>query len=361
MPPKIVFPKPLRVLPPLVLAVLLAHALLLGLLPLGVGDGWRGGVKPALQVRQIAVPAPPTAAAMPEVPAPPLPAVPVPAPLPAPAASQPEARVVEPAPTEPVVAAVAPAASAPEAEPETARDTAPVAAQAQPAASSGDAGGQPLPVYATRLPPPVLLRYELRRGALAGAGELAWRPDEGRYALTMEGTAFSINVLNWRSEGGFDAAGIAPERFVDRRRSRDVRAANFQRDKGVITFSGPQLEFPLLPGAQDRLSWMLQLPAIVAAEPAKYGPGAQISLFVVGARGDADVWTFTVEASEALELPAGRVEAALRLRREPRKPYDTLGEIWLDPARSFLPVRVRLSVPQADESTEFLLREMQPL
>lgn len=355
MPSKLALPKPLRVLPPLVLAVLLAHALLLGLLPLGVGGGWSGGVRPALQVRQIERPVAPPAPPAADTPAPrPLPpaapvaaAVPEAAVPPAPAAS-----AAEPVPVTPVVVTAA--------APEPAASVADAAAP-PPAPAASAAGGQPLPVYATRMPAPVLLRYELRRGALAGSGELAWRPADGRYLLTMEGTAFSINVLNWRSEGGFDAAGIAPERFVDRRRGRDVRAANFQRDKGLITFSGPQVEFPLLPGAQDRLSWMLQLPAIVAAEPAQYGPGARISLFVAGARGDADVWTFAVEGSEALDLPSGRVEAALRLRREPRKPYDTLGEIWLDPARSFLPVRVRLSVPQTDDSSEFLLRELQPL
>ncbi len=47
-----------------------------------------------------------------------------------------------------------------------------------------------------------------------------------------------------------------------------------------------------MPGTQDRLSWMLQLAAIVEAAPERHGPGARVSMFVVGARGDADVWTF---------------------------------------------------------------------
>lgn len=354
MPSDKVLPKPLRVLPPLVLAVLLAHALLLGLLPLGVGDGWRGGVKPALQVRQIA--AAPVPVPAPEAEPPPPTPAPVAETLPPVLAAPPAAASAAEAQTVPAAVAVAAAVA-----PASAPEPVPAAVAAPAAAASSDAGGQPLPVYATRMPAAVRLRYDLKRGALAGTGELAWLPADGRYTLTLEGSAFSINVLNWRSEGGFDAAGIAPDRFVDRRRGRDVRAANFQRDKGLITFSGPQIEYPLLPGAQDRLSWMLQLAAIVEAAPLKYGPGAHISLFVAGARGDGDVWTFTVEASEALDLPAGRVADALRLRREPRKPYDTLGEVWLDPARAHLPVRVRLSVPQADESVEFLLREAQPL
>lgn len=353
---------PWRVLLPLLGAVLLAHALLLGLLPVGVGDGWRGGVQPRVQVRQIAtVPAPAVPAAVPvsepaETPSAEPPAPPLPLPPPTPVAAAPEA---EPAASAPLVAQAAPAAAS-----EAAPSPAASAAASAPPAADPDAGGQALPVYATRLPAPVLLRYTLQRGALQGSGELAWRPADGRYTLSMEGTAFSIKVLDWRSEGGIDSAGIAPERFVDRRRSRDVRAANFQRsgeNAGRITFSGPQVSYPLHPGSQDRLSWMLQLSAIVEADAAAFVPGRQVHLFVVGARGDADVWTFTVEGRETLDLPAGRTADTLRLRREPRKPYDTLGEIWLDPARSHLPVRVLLTVPQSGDSTEFLLASARPL
>jgi hypothetical protein len=357
------------VLLPLLGMVLLAHALLLGLLPVGVGDGWRGGAQPRVQVRQIAAAPAPVAVPAPAgpvmtEPVPPLPPPPLPAPAAAPvAAPEPAPPASAPAPvaaSAPVVAQAAPA-SAPAAasQPQAAAS----AADADPDADA-DAGGQRLPVYATRLPAPVLLRYDLQRGALQGSGELAWRPADGRYTLSMEGTAFSIKVLDWRSEGGIDSAGIAPERFVDRRRSRDVRAANFQRsgaDAGRITFSGPQVSYPLYPGSQDRLSWMLQLAAIVEADAAAFVPGRQVHLFVVGARGDADVWTFTVEGRETLDLPAGRTADTLRLRREPRKPYDTLGEIWLDPARSHLPVRVRLSVPQSGDSTEFQLTSARPL
>jgi hypothetical protein len=227
-----------------------------------------------------------------------------------------------------------------------------------PAPPSPPSGDVSLPVFPTRMPPPVLLRYELRRGALSGTGELTWRPAEGRYQMTMEGTVFGVNAIGWVSQGRLDAHGIAPERFVDRRRGRDAKAANFQRDKGLITYSGVPAVYGLVPGAQDRLSFMLQLSAIIDAAPAKFGAGAQIPLFVTGARGDADVWTFTVESVDAINVPAGRVPGALHLRREPRKPYDTRAELWLDPARSHLPMRVRLSSAERDEVTDFLLREM---
>ena len=45
-------------------------------------------------------------------------------------------------------------------------------------------------------------------------------------------------------------------------------------------------------------------------------------------------------AARRCELPAGEVPQALHLQREPTRPYDTRVEVWLDPARQHLPVRV---------------------
>jgi len=67
-----------------------------------------------------------------------------------------------------------------------------------------------------------------------------------------------------------------------------------------------------------------------------------VTLFVAGTRGDAEPWRIEVLGHAALELPAGAVARALQLqlRREPTRPYDTRVEVWLDPARQHLPVRV---------------------
>jgi len=56
--------------------------------------------------------------------------------------------------------------------------------------------------------------------------------------------------------------------------------------------------------------------------------------------------------AEPLALPAGPVSAALRLVREPARPYDQRIEVWLDPARAHLPVQVRLqTVPGPQDAT----------
>jgi hypothetical protein len=234
------------------------------------------------------------------------------------------------------------------------------AAEAAPAPSAAPlpAGGlgDPPPTYATRVPPAATLRYELRRGLLTGQGDLKWRPAGAGYELTIEGTAFGLPLLTWISQGGFDAAGLAPQRFVDRRRNREGRAANFQRDRGLISFSSSPVELPLLAGAQDRLSWMVQLAAVVDAAPERYRAGDKVAMVVAGARGDVDVWTFAVTGREAVDVVGQRIDGTLALRRAPRKAYDTQVEVWLDPGRHHLPVRMKLSTAGGDDSLEFVLR-----
>lgn len=336
--------------------MLAAHAWLLAGLPLGVGDGPLAGRVQPINVRRIVLPAPAppqpprevissrAAAAPPSLP-PPASVEPAEPPPPGPEARPLPESAPEPAAiaSEPDFAAsavaVADAASAPEGE----------------ATPPPPTGGE-VPVYATRMPAAATLNYDLRRGAIGGQGTLEWRPGPAGYEMSIEGQVFGISVLSWRSRGGFDAAGLAPQRFVDSRRGRDVRAANFQREAGKITFSGTEIEYPLVGGAQDRLSWMLQLAAVLEADPARRAAGEKISMFVAGARGDGDVWTFSVVGEEELRLPGLLVPRALALRREPRKPFDTQVEVWLDPARQHLPARLRLTQLPGGDSTEFILR-----
>lgn len=366
--------------PPLLAAlllVLLVHAGLLAGLPAGVPSITERAT--AVQVRQIVLKAAPPAA-----PRPPRVAAPNRDPTTgqrAPQAANAPLAAAAPAPRDEAVHAEAPAEPAdraerapavqaesdPAAHAETAASPEPAASAsalalvasggvAASAAAPAPVAGELPPVYRTRLPPAATLHYELRRGMVTGEGELQWRPGPDGYELQIEGRAFGMALLGWASRGGVDAAGLAPQRFVDRRRGRDLRAANFQRDKGLVSWSTTTAELPLLAGAQDRLSWMLQIAAIAEADATQVQPGARVAMQVVGARGDADLWTFAVLAREALDLPAGRVDGALHLRREPRKPFDTVVDVWLDPARTHLPVRLRLATAGGDDAMEFRLK-----
>lgn len=308
------------------MGVLAAHGLLLIVLAARIDEMPRGAAPqhsaPALQVRALA-PTPARAQAPAESPSKPPPVV-----------------ALRPAPKSVARAAIA--------------AEAPAAAEAAPSppATPGE-----VPIYRTLPPPPFALAYTLQRGAERGSLELRWDTDGDRYEAQMTGTLGGRPLLTLRSSGTIDAAGIAPQRHTDRRRGRSLQAANFQRDAGRITFSGPATELALPPGVQDRLSWLLQLSAIVAADPALVAPGGRIVLVVVGVRGDADVWTFAHGGLEPVTLADAEPVPTVRLLREPEHAYDTRAEVWLDPARHYLPLRARLSNrPSGSDALEFEFR-----
>jgi hypothetical protein len=292
--------------------------------------------------------APPQPAPAPEPPASP---APKPAPAAAPAARQP----IEPpsppasapeAPPETVALANEPAASAP---PLPASSAAPEIMSDAPAAS--DTGGTivGMPVYDALLPPSATWRYRLQRGLLSGEAQLEWlRQPDGSYSLGLDGTVAGINALKWRSIGAVGPFGAAPARFTVQRRGRGEQAANFDNGSRVITFSGSTQRLPWVNGVQDRLSWMVQLPAIVQAEPGRFKAGETVLLMVVSASGGAELWTFVVEGEESVDGVA-----ALKLLRQPGKPYGTKAQVWLDPARGHMPLRAILT--QGDDGSPLQL------
>ena len=246
-------------------------------------------------------------------------------------------------------------------------DAASAALQSAPSSDSGSAwlstipgaGDRPPPVYPTRLPPPATLHYQVRRGALRGDGEIRWQPAGDSYRLVLEARIAGLTLLVQTSEGAIDGDGVAPVRFLDQRARRAAQAANFVRDGGRITFSATTAEWPLVAGAQDRLSWMIQLAGIVAADPALLSEGARITMAVVGARGDAAIWSLRCVGEETVETARG-VVAAVKLVREARAATDTTAEIWLDPARSYLPAHATLRNASGASEYDLLLDRVDP-
>ncbi|MEO8155626.1 MAG: DUF3108 domain-containing protein [Rhizobacter sp.] len=312
----------------------------------GMADSFAASAAPersqaVLQVRTVEPPAPPVAEPLKRAVVA-KPAMPVPRRIAAaPAVHTPQPESLPAAPSEPVlVAAALPV--------QPALELTPVVATSAP---------DEVPIYRTQMPPAMTLHYDMRRGALSGTGELQWRPTANGYQARLEGRIAGFSILTWASEGGFDAAGIAPVRYTDLRRGKNEQAANFQRNAGKISFSGPSTEYPLLEGSQDRLSWMIQIAAIASADPKRMDKGARVAMYVVGAHGDADVWAFHVQGMEEVTTGDTTVQA-IKLLREPRKPYDTRVEVWLAPSMHHLPVRARLT---SDGSTlELLLQTIQP-
>ena len=228
----------------------------------------------------------------------------------------------------------------------------------KPEAAAVPEGDPPPPVYPTQLPAPALLRYALRYNGHAGEALLIWRHDGERYTLALDGRggAGDRPLVTQASQGALDATGLAPERHLDRRRGGRQQAANFRRDIGRIGFSGPAVDYPAWPGAQDRLSWLAQLAAILGAGHA----GPEVQLFVVDARGAGSLWRLQRQPDERLSTPMGEVLAQL-WQRDPPRPEGLLVQAWLDANRGHWPVQLRFTAQRSGDVFELrLLAEPQP-
>lgn len=198
-----------------------------------------------------------------------------------------------------------------------------------------------------RIAPAAEWLYRLRQNGRQGTARLSWQPQDGRYQLRLVRELEGRPLPGWRSEGSLDAQqGLAPLRYADQRKGRDTQATNFRREEGLISFSASSEQFALEPGVQDRLSWWLQLAARVAGAPQRFGPGSEIRLSVAGLRGEPMQWLFEVVGEETLALPmSGAIASALHLRRAALGPYDGTLDLWLDPSRGHLPVKLLVGRP----------------
>jgi hypothetical protein len=203
------------------------------------------------------------------------------------------------------------------------------------------------------------MHYEVRRGFLRGSGEIRWQRSGDEYELRLEARIAGLTLLSQTSQGKVDASGLAPLRFLDQRVRRAAQAANFRRDSQTITFSGPSTVWPLLPGSQDQLSWMIQLAGIVAAEPERATDGGRIAMVLVGARGEAAVRTLRFVGREDVDTAAGTVHA-LKFVVDGRSTYDASYEIWLDPAHDYLPAHATRRTSTGESEFDLLLERIDP-
>lgn len=177
--------------------------------------------------------------------------------------------------------------------------------------------------------------------------ELLWRNQGDSYSTRLRYSAFGMTRVQ-TSQGRITDAGLAPERFSDKYRSEV--AAHFNYEQHTVTFSANTADAPLLAGAQDRLSVLLQLGGLLASEPTRYASGSTFTVQTVGPRG-ADMWLFTFVLTETLQLPGGTLQT-VRLERLPREPYDQKVEVWLSPDLDYLPVRVRITDANGDSADQ---------
>jgi Protein of unknown function (DUF3108) len=213
---------------------------------------------------------------------------------------------------------------------------------------------------AFKAPESALLKYQVQGQAKGfnywASAELLWTQDGKDYEARLEVSAFLLGSRTQVSKGTLGSEGLMPLRFGDKTRSE--LAAHFQRDKGVISFSANSPDAPLLKGAQDRLSVVLQLSSLLAADPTRFPSGTMLSFQTVSQR-EAEVWQFLVEKEEMLQLPFGDI-TAVKLNRKPRREFDQHIELWFAPSMGYLPVRLRITNANGDMVDQLLRSAEKP-
>lgn len=347
-------------------ASLLAHALALDLIPHWTLDASAPARSEPLRARLVAVPDP-LPALQPEM-KPSLAPAPAQAPKPVPAgtSARPKRESFPKKAPKPLSEPLDPTVDAITITPADvkaaeAATTAPAASAAAPGPASPDAAAPDAALPVPAAPPPLatdppasaLLRYtvvanDMKSGTAMryyGVGSLKWTIEGPRYSADLEASIplllFKLKVLASHSEGTLDATGLLPGRYTETPRNRSTLATNFNRDeRRSISFSASQASLPLVEGAQDRLSVLFQLGALLRANPTLAAKGGHIDIPVAGVRGDLPTWSFATLGNELIDTGAGSLETTHLRRSAPADTYDKTIDVWIAVAQGGYPARI---------------------
>lgn len=192
--------------------------------------------------------------------------------------------------------------------------------------------------YRVRLPAPALLTYAVARSVpngaptAAGVAHLDWRTDGERYLLAIDGPLGTL-----RSEGTGGDAGIVPRSARETRDGADL-TTEFAPERHLVLFHASGAEAPDNIGIQDRASLLLQLAGIGLGNPDQVRDAVDI---VVAGTHDARIAHFQVIGSEAVGSGAGVIQA-WHLAEAAAAGMPRL-DVWLAPARGWLPVQLRVT------------------
>lgn len=310
-----------------VVSLMLHGLLIVGTPPLGLFD-YRPPIERPLELDLIAAPPPPAVVE---------PSHPVPPQRRAHAAPQPSepvatTRTPRQVTAEPMQAAVTQEDEAGSATaPALGEPAVPIAPIVQAAASAPAA----YPLRSARL---VFDLYYGDSQTLVGEVVQTFELQDSRYVATASAQAVGFVGLflhgryEQRSEGRLGPHGMVPERYtVEERRGRGTEHATFDWSAGKLRFErkGRVHEAPLEAGAQDPLSAIHQLHYLRPLEPG-------LLMDVATAR-KAERMLFMNMGHEEVETPLGPI-VATHVKRQDLDGEVT--EVWLDPARYFMPVRV---------------------
>jgi hypothetical protein len=177
-----------------------------------------------------------------------------------------------------------------------------------------------------------------------GAGKIQWHHDSKNYTMQIEvgiDILFTtIRLYSMQSEGTIGDTGIQPHKTTESRRTKADTTTQFNYDNKSISFSADPVIIPLLEGAQDKITVLMQLASLGNADPAQFQPGKEIAIQVAEEK-EAHLHQFVVLDQETIDTKLGHL-VTWHLVRPPRPGfYSSRIDIWLAPKLNWLPVQIR--------------------
>lgn len=209
-------------------------------------------------------------------------------------------------------------------------------------------------------PESVALEYNLRllqHGAVQGRGlaNLQWRNlADSRYSLIWQQDWHDGKSKIQRSYGRLGPAGLQPERYSERSNTSSERAVHFVYDQHTLIYSNNSAPAPLLLGTQDRLSLLLQMGGLLAAQVESQALTDYIDLRVSSLSQVSD-WRWHIMGYQAAPPSSRGQEQWLQVQYRAQREWEPTITIWYS-STGFLPMRIRSDYPNGESQEAELLR-----
>lgn len=195
-----------------------------------------------------------------------------------------------------------------------------------------------------------------------GAGKILWHHDNKNYTMQIQlgvDVLFTtIDLYNMHSEGVIGETGLQPIKTTESRRTKDSTTTHFNYDTKSISFSADPTMIPLLDGAQDKITVLMQLASFGNANPAQFEAGKEF-VIQVGEEKEAHLHQFLVLDKETIASPLGQLKT-WHLVRPPRPGlYSSRIDVWLAPELNWLPVQIRNTEANGAVTTQTIRRIIQ--
>ena len=197
-----------------------------------------------------------------------------------------------------------------------------------------------------RVPPAARLGYDTHASvgseSIRTSTTFNWRHDGQNYESNWSLYTSRVGSHSRTNTGLITPQGLLPVRATLQPPSGPT--IRFDYAEGRARFDSSEAE--LAPGMQDRLSVLIQLGALIAADAKRYPTGSVIELPAAHARG-AGRWHFAVLGEETVAA-LGRALTTTHLLHEPQGADDARIEVWLGHQIDYLPARVRITEANGD-------------